>query len=315
MSTRSTQSKTTRGPLRLPPSHSGGLLLACAVLAWPHANATTESETAMIHAPSPHEKLGVGRETVKVHWVRLHGYVDGKTGHAALLDELKAQVQSCVRAPLSGQSRPPRVWPDYVESTQSDTYDAANRTITYTTTLMYAVNPSDCSLMEVRGAVARLASTKGFCEIDFAHKTAHGVCDARVHADAPAVVHVGPRAPATGGPTIAASAQAQAVAAMEKAMKQFGPVKTGEHKTIAGIECDVQTNPLFGTTCVSHGGSFASWRAGPGAAGASMDLELTNVAGVNARAVKAQLDATVNAAVFAPYLADGFKVTNLPGRK
>lgn len=294
------------------------LHLACVVLiAWAGwglspANATTESETALINSPLPHERLAAGRESVKVHWVRLQGYVEGKIGHAAMLDQLKAQVQRCVRAPLSGQSRPPRAWPDYVESIQRDTYEAANRTITYKTTLMYAVNPSDCSLMEIRGAMAQLASAKGFCEIDFIHKTAHGACDARAHGDAQAAAQTAAHATLPGSRAAAANAQARAaLAAMEQAMKQFGPVKTGEHKTIAGLECDVQTNPLFGTTCISRGGAFAGWKAGSRADGARMELELTNVAGVNARAVKAQLDATVNAAVFSPYLADGFQVTNI----
>jgi hypothetical protein len=251
-------------------------------LAWSPANATTESETALINSPLPHEKLGGGRESTKVHWVRLQGYVEGKTGHVAMLDELKAQVQRCVLAPLSGQSQPTRV----------------------------------CSLMEVRGAVAQLASTKGFCEIDFIHKTALGVCDARAHRDAPAVVHIGPQAPGLDGRARVANAPSQAaIASMEKAMKQFGPIKTGQRKTIAGIECDVQANPLFGTVCISRGGAFAGWHTGPGAAGSRMELELTNVGGVNAHAVKARLDSTVNEAVFAPYLADGFQVTNIARRK
>jgi hypothetical protein len=302
--------------LQLRPSRTGALLLICAGLAWSPANATTESETALINLPLPHEKLGVGQAPVKVHWVRLQGYVEGKIGHAAILNELKAQVERCVQAPLSGQSRPPRVWPDYVESIQRDTYEATNRTITYKTTLVYSMSPSDCSLMEVRRTVAQLASTKGFCEIDFTRKTAHGVCNAHAHADAPSVAHFARHAPVPHGKTGATNVPSQAaLAAMEKAMKQFGAVKTGERKTVAGIECDVQTNALFGTTCISRGGSFAAWDASPGATGASMELELTNVAGVNAHALKAQLDATVNAAVFAPYLADGFQVTNITRRK
>lgn len=313
----STNRNTTSGMrFRLQPQHASVLLLTWAGLAWSPANATTENETAVSNSPMPHEKLGAGRESVKVHWVRLQGHAVGKTGHAALLDELKAGVQQCVRAPLGGQSRPPKVWPDYVESIQSDTYAAANRAITYTTTLMYGLNPKDCSLLEIRAVEAKLTSTRGNCKIDFIHKTAHGVCDARAHADAPAEVHIGPHAPVPDGRAGAANAPSQAaLAAMEKAMKQFGPIKTGGRKTIAGIECDVQTNPLFGTVCVSRGGSFVGWPADPKAAGSSMNLELTNVGGVDARAVKAQLDATVNAAVFAPYLADGFKVTNIVRRK
>lgn len=308
------QSATTRAGYRLRSGHAAWLLLAWAGLTWMSASATTEGEASLINSPMPHEKLGVGPESVKVHWVRLQGYSEA----AISLVELKSEVQSCLRlAQLAGrQTRPPQVWPDHVESVQSDTYDAANRTITYATTLLYTLNQSDCSLLESRRTVAKLASTRGVCEIDLTNKNAHGVCDARAHADAPAVVHIGPKAPAPDGRASAANAPSQAaLAAMEKAMKQFGPAKTGERKTIAGIECDVQTNLLFGTTCTSRGGSFAGWHAGPGATGSSMNLELISVGGTTARALRVHLDATVNAAVFAPYLADGFHVTNIVRRK
>ena len=46
-----------------------------------------------------------------------------------------------------------------------------------------------------------------------------------------------------------------------------------------------------------------------------MELEITSTLGVNLHAVKAALDANVNANVFAPYLTDGFEVTNVRGRK
>jgi hypothetical protein len=300
--------------------HAAWLLLAWAGLIWSSAHATTQGEAVLANSPLPHETIGVGRVSAKVHWVRLQGYFDGTNGHAAMLDELKTDVQNCIHAAqLAGrQTRPPGVWPDYVQSTQSDTYDAANRTITYATTLLYTYDHADCSLVENRRVMAKLASTKGFCDIDLANKTAHGVCDTRAHADAPPVKNFGPKTPASGGRAAAANAQMQAALdAMEKAMKQFGPVKTGEHKIIAGIECDVSTHVLStdGTACISRGGSFAGWHAGLGSTGFGMELELSAVGGLNARAVKAQLDASVNAAVFAPYLANGFQVTNIQTRK
>jgi hypothetical protein len=296
------------------------LLLMWAGLTWSSASATTEGETALINSPLPHEKLAVDKEGVRVHWVRMQGYFEGTHGQAAMLDQLKADVQSCVQAAQLGarQTRPPQVWPSFVHSSLSDTYDTVNRTITYSTTLLYTVNHADCSLVENRKAVAKLASTIGFCEIDLSAKKAHGVCDARAHAGAPAVVHVGQQAPASYARAAGANAQVQAaLAAAEKAMQQYGPVKTGNRKTIAGIECDVITHVLGtdGTSCISRGGSFPGWHAGPGADGSSMELELSSVAGLNARAVKAQLDATVNAAVFAPYLADGFEVSNFARRR
>jgi hypothetical protein len=300
--------------------HAACLLLAWAGLTWASAHATTQGETTLASSPPPHERIGTGRDSAKVHWVRRQGYFDGTKGHAAMLDELKADVQNCIRAAqLAGrQTRPPQVWPDYVQSTQSDTYDAANRTITYATTLLYTYDHADCSLVENRWEMAKLASTKGFCDIDLAKKTAHGVCDARAHADAPVLTHIGPKAQAPGGRTAAPDTQMQAaLATMEQAMKQFGPVSTGEHKTIAGIDCDVMTHVLGtdGTACISRSGSFAGWHAGTGSAGSGMELELSGVGGLNARAVKAQLDASVNAAVFAPYLAGGFQVSNIVKRK
>lgn len=304
----------------LRPRHAAWLLLACGGLMWSSAIATTQGEIALTSSPLPHEKLGAGREPVRVHWVRQEGYFDGTQGHAAMLNELKAGVQGCIRAAqLAGrETRPPQVWPDYVQSTQSDTYDASNRTITYATTLLYTYDHANCSLVENRRVMAKLASPKGVCEIDFSNKTARGVCDARAHADAPAVMQVSLQQPVPGNRIAASNAQTQAaLIAMEKAMKQFGPIRTGEHKTIAGIECDVVRNVLGtdGTACISRGGSFVGWHDGVGSAGSGVTLELTGVGGMNAHAVKAQLDASVNAAVFAPYLVEGFQVSNRPKRK
>jgi hypothetical protein len=299
--------------------HIAWLLLAWTGLISSNSNATTEGEKALINSPLPHEKLGVSREMVQVHWVRLQGYFEGTQGNVAMLNQLKADVQTCVQAAqLAGrQTHLPQVWPDYVHSSQSDTYDAANRTINYATTLLYTVNHVDCSLVENRRVVAKLASTMGFCEIDLAAKKARGVCDVRGHAGAPAVVQVSRASvPYARSGEVNAPTQA-ALAAMEKAMQQYAPVKRGEHKTIAGIECDVTTHVLGtdGTACIMRGGSFVGWHAGSGSAGSNMELELTSAGGLNARAVKAQLDATVNPAVFAPYLAAGFQISNLTRRK
>jgi hypothetical protein len=301
--------------IRLKSRHAAILLLTWVNLTCSSANATTQGETALINSSLPHEKLGANREST-----RLQGYVESFKGHVAMLDELKADVQSCVRtAQFAGrQARPPQTWPDYVHSTQSDTYDAANRTITYATTLLYTYDHADCSLVENRRVVAKLASNKGFCDIDLVNKKAHGVCDARGHADAQVAAHPAPQALIADAQGAAANAPTQsAMVAMEKAMKQFGPVKTGEHKMIAGIECDVLTHALGtdGTACLSRGGSFPGWHAGPGLTGFNRELELSAVGGLNARAVKAQLDASVNPAVFAPYLAGGFQITDIGKRK
>ena len=293
------------------------VLLAFGGLAFTLVHAKTEGETALANSPLPHERLGAGRDSAKVHWVRLQGYFEGANGHAAMLDDLKAQVQSCVRAAqLAGrQARPPHVWPDYVNNIQRDTYDSANRSISYDTTLLYTVNPSDCSLLENRRTVATLASTEGICEIDLISKTAHGFCDTRAHADAVPMIRTRAIAPDIRTSRATATNQA-ALDALEKAMK-LAPGKSAEQKTILGIECDVWKTPFDPncTACLSRGGSFVAAHATSGLTGSSMELEITSTLGVNLHAVKAALDANVSANVFAPYLADGFEVTNLGGRK
>ena len=292
------------------------LVFSASAIAPAHTHAKTEGEAALANSPLPHERLGAGRALVKVHWVRLRGYFEGANGHAAMLDDLKGQVQSCVRAAnLAGrQVRPPLVWPDYVNSTQRDTYDAANRSISYSTTLLYAVNPSDCSLLENRRTMATLTSTNGICEIALSSKMAHGFCDANAHADAPPLLRTA--SPAPHRAAISSASSRAALDALEKAMK-LAPAKSGEHKTILGIECDVWQTPFDpnGTACLSRGGSFVASHATFGLSGSSMELEITSTLGMNLRATRAELDAKVNADIFAPYRADGFVVTNVAGRK
>lgn len=293
------------------------LLMAVAWLACAQARATTEGETQLANSPLPHERLGTGRDSVQVHWTRLQGYFEDARGHAGMLDELKAQVRSCVlAAQQAGRvSRPPQLWPEHVSSLQRDTYDSANRSISYATTLLYTVNPADCSLLENRRTIATLSSTKGVCEIDLGEKKAYGFCDARAHAAAPPLARTGHPVSGAGSikpPLITRAAQE----ALEKAMKQT-PGKTGESKIIAGIKCEVWRSPFDpkGSACLSVGGSFVASHAALGLSGSSMELEIISTLGVNLRAVKAQLDAKVNPAVFTPHLADGFDLTNAGGRK
>lgn len=293
------------------------VLLITAGFAYSPAYAKTEGETVLGNSPLPHERLGAGKDSVKVHWVRLQGYFEGANGHDAMMDELKSHVRSCVQAAQRDgrQARPPQVWPDYVQSIQRDTYDSSNRSISYGTTLLYTINPSDCSLVENRRTVAKLTSTKGICEIDLASYQAHGFCDARAHADAPPLIRTGAMAP--NGRAVAPPAVGRAALdALEKAMK-LAPGKTGDRKTILGIQCDVWKSPFEpnGTVCISLGGSFVAAHATFGLTDSSMELEMTSAIGVTARAIQAQLDAKVNATVFAPYLADEFQMTNVRGRK
>jgi hypothetical protein len=300
------------------------LLARCATLllasiVYSPSYSATQVETALINSALPHERIGKGRDSVKVHWVRLQGNFEGANGHAAMMDELKSHVRSCVQVMQRDgrEVRPPQVWPDYVWSHQRDTYGAANRSISYGTSILYTVNPSDCSLVENRKTVATLTSIKGICEIDLASKEAHGFCDARAHADAPPRIRTGARAHALSDRAVPPpTANRAALEALEKAMKAV-PGKTGEHKTILGIECDVWKSSLdpTGTTCLSLGGSFVASHAIIGLTGSGMELEMTSAVGLNLQAIKAKLDANVNAAVFAPYLSDGFRVTDIGARK
>lgn len=293
------------------------LILGFAGIFSSSALATTESETILSHSPLPHERLATGGGLVKVHWVRLQGYFEGANGHAAMMDDLKAQVQSCVLAAgrAGRQARPPRIWPDYVSINQKDAYDSPNRSISYDTTLLYTVNPSDCSLSENYKRMATLTSSRGICEIDLADKSANGFCDAKAQSDAPPLIRAGARTQ-NGSVALQHVANRAAMEALEKAMK-LTPGKTGERKRILGIECDVWKSPFDpnGTACLSRGGSFVAAHATTGSADSSMELEIMSTIGVNLRATRAELDGKVNAAVFAPYLADGFKVSNIGGRK
>jgi hypothetical protein len=292
---------------------------------WPglilsNANAMTEGEKSLGNSPLPHERLGAGRDSVKVHWVRVQGYVQGRDGPASPLDDLKERFRYCAQlAHAAGRDvQPPPVWPDYVQSIQSDIYEGANRTIRYDTTLLYGISSLDCSLTESRGVFAKLSSVKGACTIDFAKRRADGACDAKAHADAPANGPFGSPRAAYSKAADANNPQGKTALAAEKnAIPQFGPIPTGERKTIAGIECDVLTMKVGveATECISRGGSFAGWRAPPGSTGAHLILESSWVGGIYNRAVKAQLDAQVNPAVFSPYLAGGFQVNNVLRRK
>jgi hypothetical protein len=85
---------------------------------------------------------------------------------------------------------------------------------------------------------------------------------------------------------------------------------TGERKTIASLACDVWRNPIDpdGTVCLSRGGSFVAAQATGDPKHSSMTLEMTSATGTTMLATHARLDATVAEAVFAPYLAGGFRI-------
>jgi hypothetical protein len=307
-----THNARTWAPARL-------LLALCLGLALFDAGAATPAEDNRNKAPMPHEVLGAGRAMVKVHWTRLDGYLEGRPDHVAQLAQLKAQVAGCVQLSKAGgrPTKPVQAWPDFVNSLRTDTYASANRTIVYSSGLVYGLNPADCSVLETRKETATLSSSKGNCVIDLLDKTARGACDARAHADA------APR-PRPAASTMADVEDAQrsapgnpALAALAAAMRQHPPGGSGVRKTILGIECEVLKLPFDpdASVCLSLGGSFAAAHAAAGTTGSGMDLETTSSIGARMQATRAQLDALVNGAVFAPYLGGGFRVVNNGARK
>lgn len=74
---------------------------------------------------------------------------------------------------------------------------------------------------------------------------------------------------------------------------------------IAAIERDFDPD---GKNCMSRGGSFASPTVTADLKQSGMRREGTTVEGIKMWATQAQLDAMVNGAVFAPYLAGGFQI-------
>lgn len=295
------------------------MLPVCLGLIALSAEATTEAEDKIRKMPMPHEALGTSGPMVKVHRARLDGYLEGKPGNADRLVQLQAQVQACLQMGKAGGApvNPPRAWPDFIYSQRTDEYSSANRSIRYSAGLLYAVNPVDCSLLEVQRVVAKLSSSNGSCDIDLLKKTARGVCDATAHADALPPVRT---SVSTLGDVEAAQKKAPnnpALTALARAMRPHPPGGMGVRKTILGIECEVWKNSFDpeGTVCRSRGGSFVAAHVAGEQTDSSIALEMTSVAGIKMQAVDAKLDTLVNAAVFAPYLAGGFDITNTRARK
>ncbi|PHV04090.1 hypothetical protein CSQ96_27655 [Janthinobacterium sp. BJB412] len=298
--------------LRFPARLSLPFAIVC-VLAL-SAKATTQAEDDVNKAPMPHQSLGSHGALVKVHLVSLRGYMEGSPNDATRLAKLQAEVQACVqRNQARGlPSRPPHALPDHVISERMDTYSSINRTIHYVSGLAYTVNPLDCSLLETMRSTADLFSRSGTCKIDLREKTAHGACDGGAQASARPPT----RPPAPSGAQMAAferrAATDPAAAALVAAMRNHPQAGTGVRKSILGLECDVWPNPLDpdGSVCISRGGSFVAAHAAGGLTQSSMELEMDSKAGVKMVATEAKLDVMVNGAVFAPYLAGGFHITN-----
>ncbi len=293
--------------------------LAAAVLAalTAQGHASTLVEDKIFSAPMPHTLLEQSGPTVKVHRVRLQGLMGSEADNATALAKLHQDVQQCVaeRARQGMPTKPPQRWPDFILSARRDSYFARNRAIVYSHGSAHLLNTLDCSLIESDVATAALVSSKGTCNIDLIHKTASGACDAGAHADAIAVaMHHRPSETETNQALQKLAADPK-TAAMAAAMRRMVPPEathgTGQHKTILGIDCEVWNQmggPDTGTVCLAHGGSFQPAISARNPVEAGIELEFLSKRGANMKAIDAQLDADVNSAVFAPYLADGYVV-------
>lgn len=279
------------------------------------AFATSPQEQTIRQAPMPHQ-IYSGGAAVKVHRARVEGYLDGKNGNAALLDELKQLVRECVKSlarsgvPLN----PPTAWPEYMLMTRQDTYTTADRNITYSTGVSYGPNYKDCSLDGPIVSSATLASSKGVCNIDFNNKTARGQCDLGGHADAAPEPRRPMHTPAeilqrmAGNPALAAG-----MPAMRKAVARSRLRVRGGQRTIKGVRCTVWNEPydveagINTTLCYAIGGSFLPRKAVDQDGFGGLMLESTTPQVFQLKAVDARLDTMVGNAVFVPY-AQGFRI-------
>ncbi|MBV7536057.1 hypothetical protein KW842_09800 [Duganella sp. sic0402] len=280
------------------------ILIAWSVLYCGVACATTQQEQTVLKAPMPHQTY-TGGAAVAVHRARLEGYFEGKNGNAALLAQLKQEVQQCTKS-LADSGRtlhPPTAWPEYVMLHREETYTAANRSIRYTTELAYGVSKEDCSLLAPIVSKAVLASSKGVCKIDISNKTARGDCDSSGHADAAPERRAAAQPPAQ---------VRQRMAAANPALAALLPPASSGQRTILGVRCNVFQQAAnqdgdVSTLCYAIGGAFLPLRAVDKDGFGGLLLESTTPHGYQLKAVEARLDTAVGSAVFMPY-ARGYAV-------
>lgn len=288
-------------------------LLAAMALCAPGAHATTPQEATIFKAAAPHQQYPGGPK-VAVHRARLHGTWGPGQSSADVKADYQKQVQACVQGhegsgmPLN----PPTTWPDAAAPTRFDIYLALNRTIRYSSGTAFLVNQNDCSLISKIVASATLTSSHGSCNIDLVEKTASGWCDAGGQASAPfekkRPLPTKEALDAHLKQLAADPRMAPVLAATQKLAAANAP--TGAHKVILGIGCDVWPFPGGGTMCMAPGGSFKPGQTAGDSDYGGLLLEMRANPGHTLDAVEAQLDDSVGGAVFTPYLAPGFKVTN-----
>ncbi|MCC2961272.1 hypothetical protein LK540_12650 [Massilia sp. IC2-278] len=280
-------------------------LVLCLSLASTAAHAVTAAERRVDTATAPHLALAQGGKPVTVHYAHLKDDYRASPGVKGHLDDLKQKVAFCIAAnPRLGLPvRAPSEFPEQALRVHEFEYSAPNRRIVYA--VVYKVRMADdCSLVEAEERNAVLSSAKGECTIDLVRKTAHGVCDARAHADA--VAH--PPAPGreqmekTRAALEADPRLAERMAALRRVMG--GPAPAGGPKrNIAGLACEMVQGAGGIHGCVSKAGSFI-----PTVGVEGVTLQRT-VGKESSTAVEARLDMKTDPAIFAPYLKGGFTIT------
>jgi hypothetical protein len=294
------------------------ICLICSLIFPFLSNATTPEEDKLFHAPMPHEYLGHSGTKLKVHRVRMDGYMESEPDNQAQLLKWKQGVKECIayNAEHGRSSNPPADWPKYTLGMRTDTYVAANRVISYSTVTAYGFNP-DCSLRGVYGSTAQLLSTKGSCYIDLVKKTTRGVCDASGHTDA--IVQWKRLMP----DNVQSRANIDKMAADPRYAAMFAGVRrelarqtpTGQTKTLAGVKCEVfnqiprSEGGNGGTICLLLGGELTPPVTGLTAAG-RIGIEVDGEIGAKLKAVDVSLDTEVSDRIFVPYLDAGFSVTS-----
>ena len=297
-------------------SNSKSLTLLWLLLCCGPISAATPAEEKLFKAPMPHEELAGGSNLVRVHHVRLQGYLEGNPSNKIRLAQLKDALTACAtRYQAAGRAvRPQTDWPDYLLSSREDIYYAENRSIRYSTVIAYGLNPADCSLIENVTRTADLISSKGACDVDLTSRTAKGSCSADGHASA-AARRNRLDAASRGAEALKQLAldprMAAAVASIQNVLASSNTA-TGKTKVILGLECEVWDQPAApggGTACYTKKGSFTPSREVGREAEAGMLLDFDSKFGFKMKAVSAKLDTNVTEAVFLPYTEPGFTLS------
>lgn len=289
--------------------------LLCFFCAGP-IQAATPAEEKLFRAPMPHEHMGAGTGSVRVHHVRLQGYLEGNPSNQVRLAQLKADVSACIsrHQAAGGSARLTTKWPDFILASREDIYYAENRTIQYSTVIGYSLNPADCSLIENVSQTADLVSSNGACNVDLVTRTAKGYCSADGHATAKVSGTRLPAAPAGDEALKQLASDPRMAAAVASIQKVLASSNTATAKTrvILGLECEVWDHPAApggGNACYTKKGSFIPSRAAGREAGAGVMLDFDSRYGFKMKAVSAKLDANVSPTVFVPYKQPGFTVS------